>query len=83
MENKFKIGDKIKVIGVQDNNEICLSKIGTIIDIRYSSTLPYAVQFDTHFREGHTCNNRGVAGKCWWYESSKIELLNTKAVELI
>ena len=83
MENKFKIGDKIKVIGVQDGNEICLFKIGTIIDIRKDALYPYAVQFDTHFREGHNCNGIGVAGKCWWYEPFNIEPLNKKVVELI
>ena len=86
MFEKFKIGDKVLINGVFDNNTSCDGKVGTVIG-GYDSIgnkKYYDIEFEKEFSGGHagSCGD-GNKGRCWTYEVKFLEPVNQFVVELI
>ena len=86
MFEKFKIGDKVLINGVFDNNTSCDGKIGVVIG-GYDSIgnkKYYDIEFEEEFHGGHagSCGD-GNEGRCWTYEVKFLEPVNQFVVELI
>ncbi len=75
----FKIGDRVKVIGDKSliaNSYIKAGMLGTIIFISGSDP-NIGVQFDNYVK-GHTANENGKNGFCWFMFEETIKKVETK-----
>lgn len=82
MDNKFKIGDRVRVrsgfngkgISNKEGKVICLDNDDPVCSV--------AVEFD-EFMGGHNCNWKGTFGKdghCWWVRLNDIECINESKI---
>jgi len=80
---KYKIGDRVKVISVVDENTYIVNKIGTIVyvDDKFMvhpcTVRPYTIEFDEKIKYGHNGNRITVKfkeGCCWNVNEKHIKL---------
>ena len=70
--NKFKVGDRVKYIGIDENYN---GKCGTIVAID-NDDLPCGVEFDEKVCGGHSLEGKCKSGYGRWFKLEKIELIN-------
>ena len=75
--NKFKVGDKVKVVKQQDGLEdyqIPIGSVGEVLEVDGSDTvgLAYFVK-SSSFRGGY-----GINKDTWWFEEDNLELLSNE-----
>lgn len=77
--SKFKVGDRVKVIGggsLLDKAEIKDGMLGTILVIEDSEP-KIGVQFDDYI-DGHSAAGKGKDGYCWFMFEKKIKKVGKK-----
>lgn len=84
-ELKFKVGDRVKVIGREPGAySAVIDDVGKIIDINNKKSLPYLVEFEKERLYYHDGNGYGkVKGKdnrCYWCSKRMLELINRKPI---
>lgn len=72
MEHKFKVGDRVKCIGVHEGRYSAVGQVGTVVGD--PSTL--TVEFDSYVG-GHSAGGEGKRGHCWHFMG------NPGALELV
>ena len=82
MENKFKVGDRVKTIAQSCGNKKVFGEIGTI---RIMDDDCYLVEFDNDIdgHDGNTARYHGKDKHCWWVDKEILELSKQKAYRVI
>ena len=70
----FDIGDRVIAIKAVDGNISTKGKTGTIIAGKHNR-FSVGIEFDEPIEDGHSCDNRGKYGYCWWGHEFEIELV--------
>jgi len=84
---KFKKGNRVRCIALQDNNQEIIGKVGVIIQIGISSCSGkqvYVVEFVDKIPRGHNghCLPPGKDGHCWNIIEVNLELEESKIIEV-
>ena len=69
----FDIGDRVIAIKAIDGNISTKGKTGTIIASKHLGN-SVGIEFDEPIEGGHSCDNRGKRGYCWWGYEYEIKL---------
>lgn len=72
MDNKFKVGDRVRGINAHDGNEKIVGELGTIIYIFSNGDV--SVKFDKGIN-GHSCNGKCEHGHGWDCPPDALELV--------
>lgn len=76
IEEKFYIGDRVRLIyDHPDHGPLRVGITGTIKDIFTDAILPYGVEWDKDFIDGHNLHGKITSHRGWYVMASYIELV--------
>jgi hypothetical protein len=71
----FNIGDRVTLVGERlDGMRMPKDIVGTIIYKSNSVITRVGVEFDTPFKDGHSCGGRGLEGHCRYGSEAELKL---------